>query len=276
MRAHSNFGKAWLEVVTDVLHYGEMSSPRGKRTKELLGISIKVEESLNNLLVHPVRDLNYRFAVAEFFWITAGLEVLEPLARYNSRMREFSDDGQILAGAYGPRLMPQIEYVLRQLRKPESRQAVATIWTPNPAASKDIPCTLSYQFLSRAGKIHGIVTMRSSDLWLGLPYDFYTFSQILNAVAGEIGLDPGSLTMQLGSAHLYEEHWHPALVVIQRPLETETVSSRTLPGLGAPKRLINALNGQGCWDVTAYCDLTTALQRPTKAQALEVLRAATQ
>lgn len=169
-----------------------------------------VERGLSNILVNPIRNLNYRFMIAEWLWIQAGLNDVHILAQYNSVMKKFSDDGQILSGAYGPRLMPQMRYILENLKKPESRQAVATIWTPDPSDSKDIPCTISIQWFVRDGFVHCTVNMRSSDVWLGLPYDYFTFSQITNYVAMRLGRPVGSITMNLASSHLYETQWETA------------------------------------------------------------------
>jgi thymidylate synthase len=204
------------------------------KTKELLGMSLCIKEGLSNVFVSKERDLNYRFMVAEWLWITAGLDEVDSLLLYNSQMKKFSDDGLHLSGAYGPRLMPQIPYILQTLEKPDSRQAVATIWTPNPKDTKDLPCTISLQWLIRDELVHCIVTMRSSDTWLGIPYDYFTFSQLTNLVAALLNREVGSVTMNLGSSHLYEEHWR----VAERAFNagSYSLSSPQLPfNVGIPK-----------------------------------------
>lgn len=198
----------YSEVLTRILAAGREVAPRGYRVKEVLGLSLIVEQPLDNIVVHAVRNLNFRFMVAEWLWIAFGLNDVGILTRYNSQMARFSDDGKTLAGAYGPRLRPQWAHVLSTLnRDPDSRQAVATIWTPSPSASKDIPCTISLQFMIRGGRLHTFASMRSSDAWLGLPYDVFTFSQLGNMLAGELRVEPGPLHLHLASSHLYEMHW---------------------------------------------------------------------
>jgi len=167
--------------------------------------------------------------VAEFLWILAGLNDVNILAKYNSSMKNFSDDGEILSGAYGPRLLPQIPYVLENLKKPETRQAVATIWTPSPSDSKDVPCTISLQWLIRGGFLHCTVNMRSSDAWLGLPYDFFTFSQITNYLALVLGRPVGSVTMNLASSHLYAENHELASMIIGNSKEPNVSGYLTSP-----------------------------------------------
>ena len=73
---------------------------------------------------------------AEALWILSGDNKVETIAPYNKNIKQFSDDGIIFQGAYGPRIISQLDYVIESLRKDrESRQAVLTIWNPNPKPS---------------------------------------------------------------------------------------------------------------------------------------------
>jgi thymidylate synthase len=202
-----DIGCVYDVLLSHLSHRGQPVTARGFETREIINLTLRVESAQNNILVSSYRNPNYRFMVAEWLWIAFGLSTLAPLTRVNGNMAKFSDDGITLTGAYGPRIAHQTRYILQTLINDRySRQAVLTIWTPNPNWSKDIPCTISMQFLIRNDKLHGTVTMRSSDAWLGVPYDFFTFSQLLNSFAGCLGVDVGSLTMNLGSSHLYKEH----------------------------------------------------------------------
>lgn len=201
--------RVWSRLLYE-LATASLVAPRGKPTREHLGAQLQFA-SQNSLLTCPERKLNYRFAAAEALWMVLGRDDVASLARVNPRMREFSDDGRRLAGAYGPRFRQQLPYVLETLaRDPLSRQAVVEIWRPSPGPSKDVPCTLSWQFLLRDGRLHLVATMRSSDAWLGVPYDAFSFSVVLQYVAGRLGARGGTVTMNLGSSHVYAEHWEEA------------------------------------------------------------------
>jgi thymidylate synthase len=168
--------------------------------------------------------------IAEWLWIAYGLNDVATLKQYNSQMGRFSDDEKTLAGAYGPRLEPQWQYLVDTLVKDYwTRQAVATIWTPNPKGSKDVPCTISLQFIARAGLLNCIVTMRSSDIWLGLPYDCSTFSLLQNCLAGVVGLNVGYLQFNLGSSHLYASDFEKAKAVLDDVSHYESIRSPRLP-----------------------------------------------
>lgn len=198
------FAEAWQVLLGKLILSGRIVSPREMKTKEIMNVTLEVEHGLENILYNPVRNLNYRFMIAEWLWIQAGLKDVASLARYNSVMQNFSDDGQILNGAYGPRLHTQWRYIYKSLERLDTRQAIATIWIPNPADSKDIPCTISLQWMIRNSMLHCTINMRSSDIWLGLPYDFFNFSQLTNMISANVQIPVGTITMNLASSHIYE------------------------------------------------------------------------
>ncbi|MHB8503140.1 MAG: thymidylate synthase [Candidatus Acidiferrales bacterium] len=228
-----SINEVWMELLYHLYNLPEhMPEPRGLKTHECTGVTLRVNDARNNILYHPTRNLNYRFLVAEFLWIAYGRADVATLAHYNSQMARFSDDGLTLGGAYGPRLAPQWQYVVDSLARDYfSRQAVASIWRPYDKApsSKDVPCTLSLQFIARDGKLNCIATMRSSDIWLGLPYDTSTFSLLQNCVAGVLGLNVGYLQFNLGSSHLYATDFEKAKQVLTCRETYESIRSPRLP-----------------------------------------------
>jgi thymidylate synthase len=175
------------------------------------------------VIASPARKLSYRFACAEALWITDGDNRLAPLTRFVKRMADFSDDDETLAGAYGPPYVAQLPYVVETLlRDRDTRQATMTIWRPSPAPSKDIPCTIAMVFSLRNQSFYQRVLMRSSDVWLGIPYDVFSFTVMglktlcaYNAAAPDaLRADPAGLTISLVSSHLYERDAAAARAVL--------------------------------------------------------------
>ena len=226
-------GDWWSGLLLDIVTMGRPAGPRGKRTRELIGVHAKVDAT-RNIIAHPLRDLNYRFLVSEWLWILLGRNDLKTVARFNSKMAEFSDDGFTLSGAYGPPFAAQLPYVVGKLKDDrESRQAVMTLWRPDPEPSKDQPCTVSLQYLIRNNEITVVASMRSSDAWLGLPYDAFVFTQLANWVRALVdpSIEMGRLILSLGSSHLYEDDIERARAVA---LADELVESIASPLLTAP------------------------------------------
>lgn len=217
--------EAWTTQLAHIIRWGAEVAPRGQKTFELLHSTVNVDMNYP-VLTLPERKLSYRFMAAEAFWILSGSRLVSDIAPFNKHISQFSDDGFTFAGAYGPKIVEQLRYVAQKLREdPMSRQAVMTIWERNPKPSKDIPCTVAIAFQLRDGKLHTSVFMRSSDVWLGLPYDIFNFTMLSQlvclwledgaAVEGgdSIGRnDPlvrpalGTLSLTAASSHLYERN----------------------------------------------------------------------
>lgn len=203
--------EAYLELINDVVHKGELVNCRGYDTVELLNqcISIDMKKPLINL---TTRKLGYKFACAEAAWVISGDNRVISLEPYSKIIKNFSDDGVFFFGAYGPKVIDQLEYIGRCFKNDlYTRQAVINIWREKPPVSKDIPCTLNLQFIIRNNELHIITNMRSSDLWLGVPYDLFTFSMIGSYVALylkqllKINIQLGTLFLNAVSRHYYKD-----------------------------------------------------------------------
>lgn len=212
----------WIRLLNDLLtrQWREVT-PRGMATREMLN-KTTVTEMWTPVITVPQRKLGYRFMCAEAAWILSGDNRLETILPYARAIEQFSDDGLFFHGAYGPPIVDQLSYVTDALvRDRDTRQAVLTIWRKRPVSTKDVPCTISMQFLIRDSELHCITNMRSSDAWLGWPYDQFNFSCVA-ALVGALYMrrtdDPiklGYLHINMGSSHLYERNYEDADDVVR-------------------------------------------------------------
>jgi len=204
---------AWLETLREILYFGNEVNPRGKRTKEILNNSFYFDMNYP-VCYHQDRKLSYQFMAAEADWIISGDNTVQGIAGYNKNIAQFSDNGQIFNGAYGPPFQEQLPYIVRSLNQDSTtRQAVMTLWNRRPEPSKDIPCTVSLAWNIRENQLNCHVFMRSSDAWLGLPYDLFNFTMMTCRVGSLIinqQLNLGHMFVTLVSSHLYEEQWAAA------------------------------------------------------------------
>lgn len=229
---------AWLDTISLIKTNGRQISPRGQPTMELLHHSICVDMTRPVLAVKE-RKLSYEFLAAEAIWITCGGDKVIDIAPWNKNIANYSDDGETFFGAYGPKIAAQFDYVIGKLLDDgDTRQAVLTIWRENPPQTKDYPCTIAMAFQIRGSMLHSHVFMRSSDVWLGLPYDMFNFSMVALKVLCEVNrlrkmrdgahkmLVPGELYLTMASSHLYMQNYEQAQALEQ----VCTVSpSQTLP-----------------------------------------------
>lgn len=212
---HGDIDGLWSEALELLLVYnhGEMKTPRGLSSLGVGPVAMTLENPRRRILENPIRLAKKHFMAGEFTWIVSGLDDLEMISFYNSQMKKFSDDGKRLWGAYGPRFRNQLDLVLLKLKQDkDTRQAVLTLWTWNPPETKDVPCTISFQFRRNKGKLDMITYMRSNDLWLGFPYDVFTFTLIQEVVAFESGIPLGQYHHVVGDLHLYEKNIEEAKV----------------------------------------------------------------
>ncbi len=226
--------RMWLETIAAILNHGvevrqedRANAPREVTTRELLCHQVCVPMDAP-VVTLAARKLNYRFMCAEAAAVLSGDNRVSTLAPYAKHIKEFSDDGYTFAGHYGTRYVDQVSWIAAALAKDNAtRQAVLSIWRERPGSSKDVPCTLSLQWLIRDGVLHCVSTMRSSDVWLGVCYDVHMFSAMSAHLAlmlrryHNLEVEFGTLWNTAGSRHLYKRDIEAALQCLDPLMSTE-------------------------------------------------------
>jgi thymidylate synthase len=217
----SSANELFVAACDAILDEGTPVKPRGLPTREVLGAHLVLTDPRSRLVdLPPVRVVNPAFAVAEALWILSGSD--GPwIFEYNKSLTRYADHG-VLQGAYGPRMrcwhgrQDQLDAVRRQLLKdPDSRQAVIQLFDAehDRQGFRDVPCTLGYRFFLRDGRLHMHTTMRSQDVWLGLPYDLFAATLLQELLAGWLGAQLGEYRHTIDSLHLYDENSQDALAL---------------------------------------------------------------
>lgn len=179
---------------------------------EIINAVTVIENPKDNIVTSPLRDLSIKYGIGEFLWYLSGSNKLSDIRQYGKAWNALSDDGETVNSAYGHRIytkfgFDQWEFVKDMMKSdPATRQAVIHIKDASNVPTKDTPCTLTLQFFIRGGKLHMIVNMRSNDIWLGFPYDAFTFTCLQQLMAMELGIPVGVYTHIAGSLHLYEKN----------------------------------------------------------------------
>ena len=68
------------------------------------------------------------------------------------------------------------------------------------------PCHLLYQFYVANGKLSSMLYIRSSDAFLGLPFNIASVSLLVHMLCQQVGLEPGDVVVTMGDCHLYSNH----------------------------------------------------------------------
>jgi thymidylate synthase len=265
MNMYPTADDAWLRALHMARQHGRGYQPRGLPTLELYNASTVMVDMQYPVVQQRARKLSYSFMAAEALWITDGSDRLEHHHEIAKKLALYSDDGRTLNGAYGPRIMPQVPYVVDALVKDrDTRQAALTVWTPRRAGdvSKDVPCTVAMVFGIRDGQLHCHAFMRSSDVWMGLPYDIFSFSMVSALVACQVNalLHPkphislGRLTITAASSHLYQRDVPAADVILGLDLNQPVIDDEL------PQRWIAAGAWSAIRDALLACRDNTAQQ----------------
>lgn len=195
-------------AISLVLQGGHPAVPSKGATTEVSAVTLV----LRNPRARLSRSLERGRVISplgELCWYLAGADAAEFISYYLAPYAKYAEGG-IIPGAYGPRLFAgpnQLGRVIHQLReKPDSRRAVVPILSADDYAQphEDLPCTVSLQFLRRAGVLDLIVYMRSNDLFTGFIHDVFSFTMLQELVAADLGVKLGTYTQVVGSLHLYD------------------------------------------------------------------------
>ncbi|MNN38387.1 Thymidylate synthase [compost metagenome] len=68
------------------------------------------------------------------------------------------------------------------------------------------PCHLLYQFYVANGKLSSHLYIRSSDMFLGLPYNTASLACLTHMLAQQCDLGIGEIVITLSDAHIYSNH----------------------------------------------------------------------
>lgn len=117
-------------------------------------VTITYTHPRERVLFNSARDANPFFHVYEALWMLAGRNDVAPVAYYAKQMKEYSDDGGTLNGAYGYRWRrgnpnphehwteDQLQIIINHLKAdPNSRRAVLQMWNVEDDLLKiGMPC----------------------------------------------------------------------------------------------------------------------------------------
>ena len=181
---------------------------------EIINANLCLTDPTRNTMCDCIRKMPIRYAIGELLWYNSRnntAKAIEPFSKFWNKLAE--EDGTVNSN-YGYCIHDKFGFdqweMVKQLLKetPNTRQAVLHIKEPrdminNP--TKDLNCTISLQFILRGNKLDMITTMRSNDIWLGLPYDIFNFTCMQIQMAMELGVEIGVYYHNAGSLHLYKK-----------------------------------------------------------------------
>lgn len=131
----------------------------------------------------------------------------------------------------------QLQDAIDQIKhNPDSRRIIVNAWNPEDVinaggkGSKAAlpPCHVMFQFYVADGKLSCMLTQRSGDQFLGIPYNVSSYSLLTYLIAHECGLEVGEFVHSIGDAHIYSNHLQQVKEQLSReprPFPTLSINS---------------------------------------------------
>jgi thymidylate synthase len=208
--------------------------PVGART--VIGTHLVTDLSAGLPLL-TLRSIHWRSVVAELLWFCSGSTNAADLRALGSTIwDEWARDDGDLGPVYGAqwrafhgrdgRVVDQVDQLVTNLRAvaadpahPAARRLLLTGLNPADATVAALPpCHVLAQW--DVDPIHGtltcIVTQRSADLYLGVPYNVASYALMTWLLAQMTSLRPGRLIFNFGNLHLYDNHVEAARMLLTR------------------------------------------------------------
>lgn len=232
-----DFGVVYRKLLDDLLnpHHAVMETNERTGSRVLViphAQAFQLDMSEHVLPTCGLRKLYPKTAAAEIAWFLKGSSDAAWLDERGVKIwNEFANDNSTkVPGAYGYRWRKKFgrdqiaDAVMTLQRNPSDRQCFVSAWDPGADGlgrkAKNFPCPVGFSLHIIGGKLHCSVFMRSSDVFVGLPYDVMGHAMLMAVMANWIdpALKLGTLTFTLAHAHLYEAHWQMARIALRYPL----------------------------------------------------------
>lgn len=207
----------YVKILKKLDEEGIERSPRGINTKELVGISVKLNNPRTRFITEPLRRHSLKYIVNETKWYLSGDRKVDKISQHAKIWASLIDDIGEVNSNYGEKLFykkvndkTQFEHLIEELKKDiNSRRAIFFLNLfdedyKKMHFTKDFPCTVFGQFIVISGKLNLFMSQRSCDAIYGLCNDIVFFSLVQEMLAKKLGIEIGFLEYFYGSLHIYE------------------------------------------------------------------------
>ncbi|PWW37374.1 thymidylate synthase [Paenibacillus pabuli] len=105
-------------------------------------------------------------------------------------------------------VIDQLGNVIEQIKTdPYSRRHLISSWNPKEIKLMALPpCHYSFQFQVDGNKLNCIFNMRSTDVFLGLPFNIASYALLTHMIAQQCDLEVGELVYSGADVHIYLNH----------------------------------------------------------------------
>jgi thymidylate synthase len=237
---------SYLSLLQDILDNGVDRGDRtGTGTRSVFGRQLRFDLRQGFPLL-TTKKVHFKSVANELIWFLKGDTNTAWLKENGvSIWDEWATESGDLGPLYGAqwrawptrdgKTIDQISYVLDCLKEnPESRRILFHGWNveylPDEKMSPQDnvragrmalpPCHLLYQFYVAQGELSAQLYIRSSDVFLGLPFNIASVALLVHMLAQQTDLTPAEVVVTLGDAHLYHNHREQVALQLSRTPKT--------------------------------------------------------
>jgi len=237
----------YLKLLADILRDGKGKKTRGVHgVKSIFGYQMKFDLRYGFPLL-TTKKMPFKILLNELFWFISGDTNIKFLNENKiNYWNDFANENGDLGPVYGYQWrkwptfidkttgkvatgdtpkenlefkeVDQLQNVINEIKTmPDSKAMIVS--AHNPAQLNEMrlpPCHAFYQFNVTKGKLKLQLYQRSSDVFLGLPFNIAQYALLLMMVAQVTGYKARELIVTIGDGHLYYNHLDAAKEQVAR------------------------------------------------------------
>lgn len=210
----------YQNLLKHILAEGAMKTDRtGTGTKSVFGYQMRFNLQEGFPLV-TTKKIHLPSVIHELLWFIAGDTNIKYLTENKVRIwNEWADENGDLGPVYGKQwrswpkpkggTIDQLKTVIEQIKtSPDSRRIIVSAWNVGELSEMALmPCHALFQFYVADGKLSCQLYQRSSDVFLGVPFNIASYSLLTHMIAQECGLAVGDFVWTSGDTHIYTNHF---------------------------------------------------------------------
>lgn len=220
----------YLQLMASILKDGKSKPTRGIHgIKSIFGAQIRFDLRQGFPLL-TTKKMPFSLLLHELFWFISGSSQVDYLHQHKIHywdgfLHEGSSD---LGRVYGVQWrhwkrpdgseFDQLQWAIDEIKNnPNSKAIIVSAWNAGELTEMRLPpCHTMFQFDVTKGKLRLELYQRSSDVFLGLPFNIAQYTMLLMMVAHLTGLEARELIISIGNAHLYNNHLDVAKEQLRR------------------------------------------------------------
>ncbi|MCW3790605.1 thymidylate synthase [Paenibacillus sp. LS1] len=221
--------KNYLDLLQDILNNGVHKGDRtGTGTQSVFGRQLRYDLSEGFPLVTTKR-IHLKSVIHELLWFLSGDTNISYLKENGVKIwDDWADENGDLGPVYGSQWrtweapngekIDQIAAVIDSIKNnPDSRRHLVSAWNVAEINHMKLPpCHFAFQFYVAEGKLSCILTMRSVDTFLGLPFNIASYALLTHMIAQQCDLEVGDFIWSGGDVHIYSNHVEQVKTQLER------------------------------------------------------------